>query len=85
MFLFDETDTSCIRDISLVPGIRVPVGIPPASWMGLASSWDTVGMVGQVFDHQAPLTRSLEAVGAACSTTIVCKYCQKSMEIIENE
>ena len=34
MFLFDETDFmifSCIRDIWLVPGIRVHVGIAPDS------------------------------------------------------
>ena len=30
---------------------------PPASWTGLTSSWDTVGMLGHVFDHQPPLTR----------------------------
>mgnify|MGYP001073509446 CR=1 FL=1 len=42
---------------------------PPASWTGLASLGNTVGMLGHVFDHQAPLTRPLEAVVAACSTT----------------
>ena len=29
---------------------------------------NAVGMLGHVFDHQAPLTRPLEAVVAACST-----------------
>ena len=58
---------------------------PPASWTGLTSSWDTVGMLGHVFDHQPPLTRPLQAVDAACSTTIVCKYCQKSMKINGNQ
>ncbi len=42
---------------------------PPGSWTGLASLGNTVGMLGRVFDHQAPLTRPLEAVVAACSTT----------------
>ena len=42
---------------------------PPGSWTGLASLGNTVGMLGHVFDHQAPLTRPLEAVVAACSTT----------------
>ena len=41
---------------------------PPASWTGLASLGNTVGMLGHVFDHQAPLTRALEGVVAACST-----------------
>ena len=56
------------------------VGVPPASWTGLTSSWDTVGMLGHVFDHQPPLTRPLQAVDAACSTTIAWKYCQKSLK-----
>ena len=42
---------------------------PPASWPGLASLGNTVGMLGHVFDHQAPLTRPLEAVVVAWSTT----------------
>ena len=42
---------------------------PPASWTGLASLGNTVGMLGHVFDHQAPLTRPLEAVVVACSTS----------------
>ena len=42
-------------------------------------------MLGHVFDHQTPLRRSLEAVGAACSTTTVRKHCQKPMEINENQ
>ena len=42
---------------------------PPASWTGLASLGNTVGMLGHVFDHQVPLTRPLEAVGAACSSS----------------
>ena len=58
---------------------------PPVCCAQPTSSWDTVGMLGHVFDHQPPLTRSLQAVGAACSTNIVCKYCQKSMEINENQ
>ena len=61
------------------------VGVPPASWTGLTSSWDTVGMLGHVFDHQPPLTRPLQAVDAACSTTIAWKYCQKSLKINGNQ
>ena len=45
-------------------------------------------MFGHVFDHQAPLTRPLQAVEAASSITIAWKYCQKSqksMGINENQ
>ena len=42
---------------------------PPASWTGLASLGNTVGMLEHAFDHQAPLTRLLEAVVVACSTS----------------
>ena len=42
---------------------------PPGSWTGLASLGNTVGMLEHVFAHQAPLTRPLEAVVAACSAT----------------
>ena len=35
--------------------------------------------------HQASLTRPLKAVVAACSTTILCKCCQKSMKNIERK
>ena len=34
---------------------------PPGSWTGLASLGNTVGMLGHVFDHQAPLTCPSEA------------------------
>ena len=84
MFFFDNSDCSGFRENWPVPGIRTPVGIHPACWTGLTSSWDTVGLVGHAFDHHAPLTRPLKAVGAARSTIIVCKCCQKSMEINVN-
>jgi hypothetical protein len=38
-----------------------------------------------VSGHQAALSRPREAVASACSTAIVCKYCQKSMKINENQ
>ena len=72
MFFFDSSDFLIFSgkyDKSLYPGIIIPVCLPPASWASLTSSWDAVGMLGNVFDHQAPLTRPLEAVVAACSTS----------------
>ena len=39
------------------------------SWIGLESSENTMGMLGHVFDHQAPRLRPLEAAVAACSTS----------------
>ena len=41
MFLFDQSDFMIfrgIRDKTLNPGIRIPVGLPSASWTGLTSS-----------------------------------------------
>ena len=48
MFFNDSSDFlifSPIRDISLYPGIRFPVGLPPLSWTSLTSSWDTGDML----------------------------------------
>ena len=85
MFFYDDSDCSGFRENSPVPGIRTPAGIHPASWTGLTSAWSTMGLVGHVFDYHASLTRVLKAVEAAHSTTIACKYCQKSMKINENQ
>ena len=46
----------------------MPLEANRAFWVHLASSENTVDMLGHVFDHQAPLTRPLEVVVAACST-----------------
>ena len=89
MFLFDETESSSISEKSLVPGIRVlqgPMVLLDPSRMLWGMNAD---MVRHVFDHQAPLTRPLKAVGAACSATITLVWyvniAKKSMEIHENQ
>jgi len=57
----------------------------PGDWLCgvLIGSRDQWGMQGHTLGHQAPLTRSLEAARAACSTTMACQYHEKSMKIIE--
>ena len=56
------------------------VDVPPARWAGLACSWDTVGLLGIVFGHQAALSRPWEAVLVACLTM---HYHRKSTKTID--
>ena len=45
MFLFDSSDPSVIRVISIYPGIGFNVYLPPLSWADLISSWGTADML----------------------------------------
>ena len=74
MFLFDSSDFmifSVIRVKSLCPGIIIPMGIPTFSWVSLTSTGYTGSMLGNAFACQEMLTWLLEAVSAACWTTIL--------------
>ena len=44
-------------------------GASPGSRAGLASLENPLGLLGQVFDHQAPPTRPREGLVVACSTS----------------
>ena len=44
-------------------------GASPGPWAGLASLGNPLGLLGQVFDHQAPPTRAREGLVVACSTS----------------
>ena len=75
MFFLNDSDPSIIREKSVYPRFVV-VGDrrrrPPASWTGPEAS---EGHWGHVRISDTTHTAS-EAVGSACSTTILCQYYQ---------
>ena len=65
--------------LSWTPGASLDVA--PARWTGLTCSWDTVGLLGIVFGHQATLSRLREVVVAAC---LIMHYHRKSTKTMDS-